>query len=108
MITLTYGQLRSILALAVTNDVAKGKLSDLLSGGLANINEIDLLSMIADSHVDSEIIRILSGRDPETMDALEGLEYISAFFGYMRANKSKFSGWLASFGLKAEAAQSTH
>lgn len=104
---LSYAQLRAILALAVTNDLAKGKLSDLLSGGMANISEIDLLSMIAESQVDMEMIRILSGRDPETMDALAGLEYISDFFAYIRANKDKFKGWLGSLGLKAVVPQST-
>jgi hypothetical protein len=37
------------------------------------------------------------------MDALDGLEYISAFFAYTRANSARLTSWLANIGLRAQA-----
>ncbi len=97
---LSYNQLRQILALAISNDTIKAKLADLLAGKMAEVSELDLLAMISRSEVDKELIAILSGKDPDKMDALEGLEYISAFFAYIASNKEKYASWLASIGLK--------
>lgn len=95
---LTYDQLRRILALCIDNGVIKAKLEDLLAGALVNITELELMEILKDSEIDLDMIRILSGKDPEEMDAMEGLEYISDFFAYMRANGAKLAGWLGSIG----------
>ena len=100
---LTYAQLRAILALVVSNDTMRLKLSDLFSGQGAAFTEIELIELIVQSEVDKDLIRIISGRDPDSMDALEGLEYISAFFSYMRANNEKLTAWLANTGLLPKA-----
>lgn len=100
-IKLSYDQLRQILAIAISNETIKGKLSDLMSGNMAEVSELDLLDLINKSQADKELIAIISGQDPDEMDAFEGLEYLSAFFGYIRANKEKFSVWLGSLGLTA-------
>ena len=97
--SLTYAKLRAILALAVSNDTLRLKISDLLSGRGTNLTEIELVELIVESEVDKDLIRILSGKDPDAMDALEGLEYISSFFAYMRANSGKLAAWLANTGL---------
>ena len=96
---LSYAQLRQILCLTISNGTLKAKLEDFLSGKIARINEVELLELISASGVDKELITILSGQNPDKMDALEALEYISAFFAYIRANKARFAGWLGSFGL---------
>jgi len=53
-----------------------------------------------DSELEKDIIRILSGQDPDSMDAIDALEYIASFFAYIRANKPRFARWLESIGLK--------
>lgn len=106
-VKLSYEQLRQILALSISNGVIKTKIEDLIAGKLASVNEMDLLALITESEVDKDLIRILSGKDPETMDALAGLEYISAFFAYWASNKKRFSDLLASTGLKLQASTST-
>ena len=95
---LTYSQLRQILSLVLTNGKLRVKLEDFLSGKLTKINEIELLDMIQNSEADKDLIRILSGQEPDTMDATEALECIAAFFAYIRASKEKCSSWLAGLG----------
>jgi hypothetical protein len=95
---LTYSQLRQILSLVLTNGKLRVKLEDFLSGKLTKVNEIELLDMIQDSEADKDLIRILSHDEPDDMDATEALEYIAAFFAYIRASKEKCSSWLAGLG----------
>lgn len=99
---LSYNQLREILSLTISNKTLKAKFADFLNGKLTEITEVELLDLIGKSQVDKDLIRILSGKDPNKMDALEGLEYIADFFGYIRANKKKFSSWLENLGLAAK------
>ena len=54
---------------------------------MAKVSELDLLEMISRSEVDKELIAILSGRDPDKMDALEGLEHLRFFSHISRATK---------------------
>ena len=100
---LSYAQLREILALVVSNGTLRLKLADLLQGKAANLTEVELLDLIVQSEVDKDLIRILSNKDPDAMDALEGLEYISSFFAYTRANSARLTTWLANIGLRAQA-----
>jgi len=102
-IKLSYGQLRQIMALTLTNGEIRTRLGDLLNGSTKVISESDLLDLIYQSEVEKDIIRILSGQDPDTLDAIEALEYIASFFAYIRANKPRFAHWLESIGLKAVA-----
>lgn len=99
---LTYAQLRDILSLIVKNEPIRLRVEDLIRGKLVNITEIELIDMVVDSGVDKDMIRIMSGQDPEQMDAVDGLEQIADFFGYMKANKERLAGWLSSFGLRAQ------
>lgn len=101
--TLTYNQLRQILALTMSNSKLKASIGDFLSGKLTDMTEVDLIDMIYQSEVDKEVIGILANRNADEMDAIEAMEYISDFFGYIRANKAKFNGWLASLGLNLTA-----
>ncbi|MDP3114575.1 MAG: hypothetical protein Q8M98_07335 [Candidatus Cloacimonadaceae bacterium] len=96
---LTYNQLRQILCLAISNSAIKAKLEDFLSGKLTKVSEVELLELISTSEADKELIRILSGQEPNNMDAVEALEYISAFFAYIRASRQMCKDWLGSFGL---------
>jgi len=98
-VTLSYNQLRQILCLTISNKTLKAKLEDFLSGKLTKLSEVELLELISQSEADKELIRIISKQDPDTMDALDALEHISAFFVYIRANKDRFKSWLGSFGL---------
>ena len=98
-ITLTYSQLRSILCLAVENTTLKGFLQQLISGDISAFSELQLLEIIAAAQVDLDIIRIVSGKDPATLDAIEAMEVISSFFAYIRANSEKYLSWLGSLGL---------
>lgn len=95
---LTYCQLRQILGLVLTNGKLKVKLEDFLSGKATKLNEIELLELIQESEADKDLIRILSNQEPDNMDATEALEYIAAFFAYIRASKEKCSSWLAGLG----------
>jgi hypothetical protein len=104
---LSYNQLRQILCLTISNKTLKLKIEDFLSGKVAKISEVELLELISQSEADKELISILSGRNPDEMDALEALEYISSFFAYIRANKERCKGWLGSFGLAVKAQAST-
>jgi len=104
---LSYSQLRQILCLTISNATLKAKLEDFLSGKVAKVSEVELLELISVSEVDRELISILSGRNPDEMDAIEALEYISAFFVYIRANSERFKGWLGSFGLAVKASPAT-
>jgi len=104
---LSYSQLRQILSLTISNTTLKAKLEDFLSGKVTKVSEVELLELISQSEVDKELIRIISGREPEAMDAIEALEYISAFFVYIRANSERFKGWLGSFGLAVKASPTT-
>jgi len=96
---LSYSQLRQILCLTISNATLKAKLEDFLSGQVAKVSEVELLELISQSEADKELIKIISGREPDEMDALDALEHISAFFVYIRANKDRFKSWLGSFGL---------
>jgi len=98
-VKLSYSQLRQILCLTISNKTLKAKLEDLLSGKVTKVSEVELLELISESEADKELIRIISNQDPDTMDALDALEHISAFFVYTRANKDRFKGWLGSLGL---------
>ncbi|MFA6977382.1 MAG: hypothetical protein WC194_11790 [Mesotoga sp.] len=104
---LSYSQLRQILSLTISNQTLKAKLEDFLSGKVTKVSEVEILQLISDSEVDKELIRIISGKEPEAMDAIEALEYISAFFVYIRANSERFKGWLGSFGLAVKASPAT-
>ncbi|MCB5285545.1 MAG: hypothetical protein LHW45_08165 [Candidatus Cloacimonetes bacterium] len=92
----TYAQLREILALTLTTGSIRLKLDQLLSGQSVEINEGQVIDMIVESNIDKDMIRILSGQDPDGMDAIEAMEYISDFFAYMRSSSPKFAGWLKS------------
>jgi hypothetical protein len=96
---LSYKQLRQIFCLTISNTTLKAKLEDFLSGKVTKVSELELLEIISQSEADKELIRIISGSEPDEMDALEALEHISAFFVYIRASKERFSAWLGSFGL---------
>ena len=96
---LSYNQLRQILCLTISNQTLKAKLEDFLSGKVTKVSEVELLELISQSEADKELIHILSRQDPTDMDALDALEYISAFFVYIRASKERFSVWLGSVGL---------
>jgi hypothetical protein len=98
---LTYAQLREILALVVSSEPIRVKLADLLQGRGADISEVEVLDLINRSQVDKDMVRILSGQDPDSLDALDALAYITDFFAYMRTNKQKLNALLASIGLKA-------
>lgn len=98
---LTYGQLRDILGLVLSNETLRVRMDDLLSGKLLKFSELELIDLIRQSEADKDMIRILTGQDPETLDAFEGLEAIAGFFEYMRANAGKLQTWLGAFGLKA-------
>ena len=104
---LSYKQLRQILSLTISNQTLKAKLEDFLSGKVIKVSEIEILQLISDSEVDKELIRIIAEREPEEMDAIEALEYISAFFVYIRANSERFKGWLGSFGLAVKTSPAT-
>jgi hypothetical protein len=104
---LSYSQLRQILCLTISNQTLKLKLEDFLSGKVAKVSELELLELISQSEADKELISILSGRNPDEMDALEALEYISAFFAYIRVNKERCKCWLGSFGLAVKAQANT-
>jgi hypothetical protein len=104
---LSYSQLRQILCLTISNATLKAKLEDFLSGQAAKVSEVELLELISQSEADKELIKIISGREPDDMDALEALEYISAFFVYIRANKERFASWLGSLGLAVTASPNT-
>lgn len=97
---LTYDQLRRILALLNDNSVLKAKLDAFFAGKLTGISETDILGLISSSEIDKDMIRILTGNDPDTMDALDGLQAIADFFAYVRANKARLSGWLESIGYR--------
>lgn len=102
-IKLSYGQFRQIMALTLTNGEIRTRLGDILGGNIGEITESDLLDIIYQSEVEKDIIRILSGQDPDTLDAIEALEYLASFFAYIRANKPRFAHWLESIVLKAVA-----
>ena len=104
---LSYKQLRQILSLTISNQTLKAKLEDFLSGKLTKVSEVELLELISQSEVDKELIRIIAEREPDDMDAIEALEYISAFFVYIRANSERFKGWLGSLGLAVKAYPNT-
>jgi hypothetical protein len=96
---LTYNQLRQILCLTISNGTLKAKLEDFLSGKLTKVSEVELLELISNSEADKDLIRILSNKEPDEMDALEALEYIHSFFAYIRASSQKCKDWLGSLGL---------
>ena len=104
---LSYKQLRQILCLTISNQTLKAKLEDFLSGKVTKVSEVELLQLISESEADKELIRIISNQDPDNMDALDALEYISAFFVYIRASKERFSAWLGSFGLAVKVPENT-
>jgi hypothetical protein len=96
---LTYNQLRQILCLTISNGTLKAKLEDFLSGKLTKVSEVELLEIISTSEADKDLIRILSGQDPDELDAVIALEYVSSFFAYIRANSQRCKSWLGSLGL---------
>jgi len=104
---LTYSQLRQILSLVLTNKGLRAKLEDFLSGKLTKLSELELLDMIQASEADKDLIRILSNLEPDEMDAIDALEYISAFFAYIRASKEKCSSWLAGLGYAVKTGKTT-
>jgi len=104
---LSYSQLRQILSLTISNQILKAKLEDFLSGKVTKVSEVELLELISHSEVDKELIRIISNQEPDNMDAIEALEYISAFFVYIRANSERCKDWLGNLGLAVATVKST-
>ncbi|MDD3535163.1 MAG: hypothetical protein PHC50_03340 [Candidatus Cloacimonetes bacterium] len=100
-ITLPYTKLREILGAIIAAEPIRTSFADLLSGSL-NLTEIQLIDLIYQSQIDARIIEIL-GQDPESIDAIAGLELILSFFAYMKANASKFSDWLSNIASPAAA-----
>lgn len=98
--TLSYSQLRQILCLILENESIRVKLEYLLSGKELKLSEIDFLQFLAESQVDKDMLRILSGTDPETLEAMEAVGYLIGFFGYIHSSKEKLRTCLSSFGLK--------
>lgn len=107
MTTLSYDQLRRIIALVHDNATLKAKLDEFLSGKLTSISETDLLGLVATSEIDKDMIRILTGNNPDTMDAFDGLQVIADFFAYIASNKQRFSSLLASTGFHVQKAAPT-
>lgn len=99
-IKLTYNQLRQILGLVITNGEVRVRIGEIINGTTGIIEESDLLDLIYKSGIEKDVIHILSGKDPDTLDAIEALEYLASFFAYIRVNKPKFASWLESIGLK--------
>ena len=54
----------------------------------------ELIDLIVASEIDRDLIRILSGTDPDTLDAITALEYFSDFFNYIKASSPKLTRWL--------------
>jgi hypothetical protein len=100
----SYGQLRAILGLALENGTVRLRLEDFLTGKLVNLNEMELLELVRESGVDLELLHILTGSDPATLDAVDALETVAAFFAYWRASKPKLDGWLGSLGFAVTSA----
>lgn len=94
-INLTYSQLRQILSITLTNEHVRHTLADVFMG-TAELTELSLIETIIDSGADLELIRIISGQDPENMDATEAMGWILAFFEYIRASLPKLKPWLES------------
>lgn len=106
-LTLTYHQLRSILAITVTNGTIRATLEDLIAGKELHITELDFVDLIIASGADTQLLEIISGQDPALIDALDAMEYVAAFFTYIKSNSAKFSAMLASFGYQAAASAQT-
>lgn len=96
MIELKYGQLREILALTLATGPVKMKLEELLSGKASSISEGEIIELIFKSEVDKKLIKILTKKAADEMDAAEAIGVITDFFDYMRANLPKFASWLRS------------
>jgi hypothetical protein len=94
-INLTYSQLRQILSITLSNQHIRLKLADVFMGK-TELTELALIETIVNSGADLELVRILSGQDPESMDATEAMGWILAFFGYIRASWPKLKPWLGS------------
>jgi hypothetical protein len=94
-INLTYSQLRQILSITLSNQHIRLKLADVFAGD-TELSELGLIETIVESGADLELIRIISGQDPENMDATEAMGWILAFFEYIRASLPKLKPWLES------------
>lgn len=100
-ITMSYGQLRSIMSLAINNQKLGEFLDMIFSGKKDDINLSELIYIIEDSCVDQKIIEILSGSDVDNIDAIDGIGVIADFFDYIRNNLPRLKAMLVSSGLKA-------
>ncbi len=94
-ISLTYSQLRQVLSITLSNEHIRHTLADVFTG-TTELTELALIETILDSGADLELIRIVSGQNPENMDATEAMGWILAFFEYIRVSLPKLKPWLES------------
>jgi hypothetical protein len=81
-----YNQLREIISLVFKNSKIKALLNERSVGTLFELDFYDMVAVLAESEVDINILQILTGKNPEELDALEAIEVISDFFTFISEN----------------------
>jgi hypothetical protein len=100
MIELTYDKFRKIMALSVKNETIKKTVKELFDGRVKTINETMVLELLVDAEIDMEVYEILTGKKAAKADAIDVVEAIADFFGYMLSKKKQLKGLLSNLGFQ--------
>ncbi len=99
---ISYATFRKVLSTLLRNDQLRDGLTDLLAGNEVELSEVGFLDLLEESHVDIDILRILTGREPEDTSPQQAAEAFTAFFSAVRGSWRAFQPLLAGLGYTAQ------
>ncbi len=103
----SYSKFRKIISLFVKNEVLRDSLEKLLTGKSISMTELELLELIDQAGIDSQVIEILTDKKPESLSAEEGLKVLLDFFLNTKNSFQNLEKQLLSLGLKLQADKTT-
>ncbi len=99
---ISYATFRKVLSTLLRNDQLRDGLTDLLAGNELELSEVGFLDLLEASNVDIDILRILTGREPEDIGPEQAAEAFTAFFSAVRGSWHAFQPLLESLGYTAQ------
>jgi len=99
---ISYATFRKVLSTLLRNDQLRDGLTDLLSGNEMELSEVGFLDLLEASNVDIDILRILTGREPEAIGPEQAAEAFTAFFSAVRGSWRALTPLLDALGCTAQ------
>ncbi len=99
---ISYATFRKVLSTLLRNENLRDGLTDLLAGNELELSEVSFLDLLEASNVDIDILRILTGREPEDTSPQQAAEVFTAFFSAVRGSWRAFQPLLDALGYTAQ------